>query len=314
MNVVSIFPYTKDLHGDKTKPTDLFFQPNEIIKCDDISQKDTWWEGELNGKRGTFPSNYVSNTILCKVVVSHNYYASRTDEINIKKGEVIDVYEKRPNNWWRGICGDKCGLFPSNHVTDIKFSKKIQHTTSPSSFSPVHSNLPSYPSSLPTFPSSTPSFPSSLPTFSSPNSPFPSAIPSFPSAIPSYSPKTSIPTFPSAIPSAIPSFPNNNNDNNGYAPVSSISNLQKPSSIKKPGDSSPVALKKKIEIPSPSIKVAVPPPVVKPAGTFSFFNMFYYLYLCVSIVIIFIRNYLLYSFLLCNHLNYIYYYYYFICE
>jgi len=55
--VIALFPFNA-VHNDE-----LTFQKDEIITL--ISKDEqAWWRGELNGKTGLFPSNYVAP--LCK--------------------------------------------------------------------------------------------------------------------------------------------------------------------------------------------------------------------------------------------------------
>jgi hypothetical protein len=39
------------------------------------------------------------------------------NELEFKKGEIIEVVEKDDANWWRGRLGDREGLFPANYVS-----------------------------------------------------------------------------------------------------------------------------------------------------------------------------------------------------
>ena len=38
------------------------------------------------------------------------------NELEFKKGEIIQVIEKDDANWWRGRLGEREGLFPANYV------------------------------------------------------------------------------------------------------------------------------------------------------------------------------------------------------
>eukprot|EP01095_Lingulamoeba_sp_RSL-Kostka_P014238 TRINITY_DN614_c0_g1_i2.p1 TRINITY_DN614_c0_g1~~TRINITY_DN614_c0_g1_i2.p1 ORF type:complete len:558 (+),score=183.41 TRINITY_DN614_c0_g1_i2:51-1724(+) len=118
VKAVTIYPFTKQIFGNKTTIKDLHFQPNEIVS--DLQQeKSGWWKGSLNGKNGNFPHNFVSNEIVDKVKVTKKYIARREDEINILPGEIIEVYQIKDNGWSRGIKKSSldCGLFPTSFTS-----------------------------------------------------------------------------------------------------------------------------------------------------------------------------------------------------
>ena len=51
--VIALYPY------NASNSDDLTFQKHDVIAVIDREDID-WWEGELNGKTGFFPGNYVS--------------------------------------------------------------------------------------------------------------------------------------------------------------------------------------------------------------------------------------------------------------
>ncbi|XP_046580411.1 nostrin-like isoform X1 [Haliotis rubra] len=54
----------------------------------------------------------------CKAV--YDYDAVHEDEISIKQGDIISVYEKLADGWWQGELNGEVGIFPSTYVEDIK--------------------------------------------------------------------------------------------------------------------------------------------------------------------------------------------------
>lgn len=52
------------------------------------------------------------------VVALYDYTASRSDEITIRRGDIIRVYFKDNEDWWYGSLGKGHpeGFFPANHV------------------------------------------------------------------------------------------------------------------------------------------------------------------------------------------------------
>nr|CAB3264409.1 nostrin [Phallusia mammillata] len=61
------------------------------------------------------------STILCHCIALYDYVATREDELSINEGDIISVFEKREDDWWRGQVGEKTGLFPANYV-DLEIS------------------------------------------------------------------------------------------------------------------------------------------------------------------------------------------------
>lgn len=86
--------------------------------------------GELNGKRGRFPSNYcevINQPVLPKldapktqVKVLYDFEAKKREHISLKRGDVITVLEKRESGWWIGELNEQKGKFPSNYVEEFQ--------------------------------------------------------------------------------------------------------------------------------------------------------------------------------------------------
>lgn len=51
-----------------------------------------------------------------EVLVEHDYIAKESDELTIKKGDIIKDVVKKQDGWWIGVLNDKKGLFPDNFV------------------------------------------------------------------------------------------------------------------------------------------------------------------------------------------------------
>ncbi|XP_065057757.1 CD2-associated protein-like [Rhopilema esculentum] len=93
-----------------------------------------WWEGELHGKHGVFPENFVevikeepipspdkSTPLLPKARVTFDYKASEEDELDLVEGEIVEILDQEEEGWWQGIYKGKKGIFPSNFVEMIPF-------------------------------------------------------------------------------------------------------------------------------------------------------------------------------------------------
>ncbi|KAL9968627.1 hypothetical protein ACROYT_G020739 [Oculina patagonica] len=100
-----------------------------------------WCEGELNGKKGVFPNNFVeemspaaSEEVVAptpepssantaaekKAKVTFDYEAMDEDELTLHVGDMIDFMCEVEEGWWRGKLNGKVGVFPSNFVELIE--------------------------------------------------------------------------------------------------------------------------------------------------------------------------------------------------
>ncbi|XP_061569099.1 SH3 domain-containing kinase-binding protein 1 [Cololabis saira] len=118
-----------------------------------------WWEGELGGRRGLFPDNFVreikkdgkrdggqagmirselSNGRASPVSdgsvrpgkkgeqirkrrckAAFSYVPQHEDELELKVGDVIDVIAEVEEGWWEGVLNGKAGMFPSNFTKEV---------------------------------------------------------------------------------------------------------------------------------------------------------------------------------------------------
>ncbi|KAM6900583.1 SH3 domain-containing kinase-binding protein 1-like [Xenentodon cancila] len=118
-----------------------------------------WWEGELGGRRGLFPDNFVreikkdgkrdggqAGTIRSELSngsaspvsdgsvrpgkkgeqirkrrckAAFSYVPQHEDELELKVGDVIEVIAEVEEGWWEGILNGKAGMFPSNFTKEI---------------------------------------------------------------------------------------------------------------------------------------------------------------------------------------------------
>jgi len=78
-----------------------------------------WFKGELNGKSGLFPLNYVEVTFKesVKVIAEYDFSPESDDEIPLRIGEELVLISMSGDGWYRGKneMGDD-GLFPQNYV------------------------------------------------------------------------------------------------------------------------------------------------------------------------------------------------------
>lgn len=84
-------------------------------------------EQELAVETTTYPAEHVDQVselsgsdalTQCTVVALYDYTAEEADELTFSVGELITEVEKIDSGWWKGVCRDKVGLFPSNYVQE----------------------------------------------------------------------------------------------------------------------------------------------------------------------------------------------------
>ena len=55
-----------------------------------------------------------------QALVESPYHSVDDGELDLEKGDVVNVLLKRDSHWWIGEFKVKRGLFPANHVKEIK--------------------------------------------------------------------------------------------------------------------------------------------------------------------------------------------------
>ncbi|XP_050664255.1 sorbin and SH3 domain-containing protein 1 isoform X10 [Leptidea sinapis] len=111
---------------------ELSFKKGELIHV--RRQIDNnWYEGEIHGKVGLFPYNYVEllkgdvtqtpkkqTMIEGRARAKFDFTAQTNLELPLKKGEVVVLTRRIDHNWWEGRLGNKMGIFPDSYVTVIQ--------------------------------------------------------------------------------------------------------------------------------------------------------------------------------------------------
>jgi len=138
---------------DTGEPGDLALNKGDVIGVLDDSGE--WWIGQLNGKIGSFPSNYTQEidrsevegkvepqeakesketpkvTAKESLIVEENkqeslvrakfdFAGEEETDLPFKSGDIIKVIEKEGGDWWKGELDGQVGMFPANYVTEVK--------------------------------------------------------------------------------------------------------------------------------------------------------------------------------------------------
>ena len=97
---------------------EVCFRKGSFITVLDKSDPN-WWKGICNGQEGKFPVTCV-RTMKYKVQAIFDCEPEESDELRLRKGDIITVLEKTSENWWKGSCNGQEGLFPVSYVKDLK--------------------------------------------------------------------------------------------------------------------------------------------------------------------------------------------------
>uniref|UniRef100_A0A8C9VFM6 Osteoclast-stimulating factor 1 n=1 Tax=Scleropages formosus TaxID=113540 RepID=A0A8C9VFM6_SCLFO len=126
---------------------ELTLHVGDLVKNVTKTAEEGWLEGELRGKRGVFPANFVKEvptyliggdkreprslrksrvvkTQIRKCEVAFAYNPMNEDELDLVVGETIEILREIEDGWWLGRKNGKIGAFPSNFVKEIFVSGK----------------------------------------------------------------------------------------------------------------------------------------------------------------------------------------------
>ena len=54
-------------------------------------------------------------------MVRFSYRAEHYDELDLEEGDVVLVFKKQNDGWWRGMIGEREGLFPAGYLQGCMF-------------------------------------------------------------------------------------------------------------------------------------------------------------------------------------------------
>ncbi|XP_044753441.1 uncharacterized protein LOC123312918 isoform X2 [Coccinella septempunctata] len=92
-----------------------------LLSCSSESDKQRWIEA-LSPPKSEDPDEVLYECWDCpQVTVIHNYTAEQPDELNLSKGDVINVSRKMADGWFQGerIRDGQTGWFPANYTAEI---------------------------------------------------------------------------------------------------------------------------------------------------------------------------------------------------
>ncbi|XP_008290140.1 SH3 domain-containing protein 21 isoform X2 [Stegastes partitus] len=124
-----------------TMSDEISVKMGDVVKNVTRASEEGWLQGELRGKRGIFPANFVKEvpvdlmgdskreprsirktkrmkqTRICEVAFS--YSPLNEDELELVVGETVQIIREIEDGWWMGLKNGKVGAFPSNFVKEV---------------------------------------------------------------------------------------------------------------------------------------------------------------------------------------------------
>lgn len=105
-------------------PDDLPFREGDLVKLI-RGVNDDWMIGEVNGKQGMFPCNFVDIKVPLRdsasniVTAIYTFRAETTEDLPFTEGDKITVLSRTSEDWLYGECDGRKGQFPANYVNRI---------------------------------------------------------------------------------------------------------------------------------------------------------------------------------------------------
>nr|XP_046216909.1 nostrin isoform X3 [Oncorhynchus gorbuscha] len=60
----------------------------------------------------------------CRAV--YDFTSDRDDELNMKEGDLLDIYQKEDSGWWYGILNGQIGHFPSTYIEELPMLSVVE--------------------------------------------------------------------------------------------------------------------------------------------------------------------------------------------
>ncbi|XP_034552888.1 SH3 domain-containing protein 21 isoform X2 [Notolabrus celidotus] len=134
-----------------TMGDEITVKMGDVVKNVTKASEEGWLEGELRGKRGVFPANFVKEVPVyligdnyreprslrktkklkqvrkCEVAFAYN--PMNEDELPLVVGETVEIIREIEDGWWMGLKNGRIGAFPSNFVKEVFVSpKEVKHS------------------------------------------------------------------------------------------------------------------------------------------------------------------------------------------
>ncbi|XP_061573248.1 SH3 domain-containing protein 21 [Cololabis saira] len=125
---------------------ELTVKMGDVVKNVTKASEEGWLQGDLQGKRGIFPANFVKEVPVYliggnmreprslrkvkkamqtrKCEVAFAYSRQNEDELELVVGETVEIIREIEEGWLMGLKNGKVGAFPSNFVNEIFVSPK----------------------------------------------------------------------------------------------------------------------------------------------------------------------------------------------
>uniref|UniRef100_A0A3P8PB15 Vav 3 guanine nucleotide exchange factor b n=1 Tax=Astatotilapia calliptera TaxID=8154 RepID=A0A3P8PB15_ASTCA len=71
-----------------------------------------------NGNVPTAITKVGSGKVVGYAIARYDFCSRDTRELSLQQGDVITIYTKMPNGWWKGVVGGRVGWFPSTYVEE----------------------------------------------------------------------------------------------------------------------------------------------------------------------------------------------------
>ena len=139
------------------KDDELDLEEGDVV-CIIASRKDGCLRGVKQKGSGWFPGSHIKGCTFdykCTVLLYHIqsftvhcmegyflYYISGTqatvkyplhtetdEELHLEEGDIVLVFDKQDDGWWRGMIGERVGLFPGAFVLECTFGAKAHILT-----------------------------------------------------------------------------------------------------------------------------------------------------------------------------------------
>ena len=106
---------------DGVEADELSLREGEIVRITRELENPAWYEGELRGKTGIFPSNFArlldaKAQCIAVATVTTDFVAANADELSLHAGDRVVLTKRVDANWLEGRTLTKTGIFPANHV------------------------------------------------------------------------------------------------------------------------------------------------------------------------------------------------------